>query len=160
MDYRRDAMKKLSLCLCALILAANVVAEESAGDRLADVRSELDDALAAATAAPETIDLRAKAEEARKALEEAEKQTPGVPEIDAKMAETRKTLRALQRDRNVKLRANAEKLDAMRAELEEAERAYGKACRGGEKGMALLLKRNALLRQLDPPPRTREELRN
>ena len=146
----RRMFTTISLFICAFLLSASALPDESPTNRLAAVRAELRTVLAEARTAPETVRLGVAAERAREALERAERETPGIAELDAQMTEVRDTLRALQRQRNAKLRANAPELDAKRAARESAARAYGEARRGGERGNALLRERNALMRLLYP----------
>ncbi len=144
-------MKTLLLFIFTIFIAVGVSAEDSeAVNRLAEIRAELRIVFAKAKTAPATIELEKKVEEARKAFERTEQEIPGVSEINASMADAREILRSLQREKNAKLRANAVELDAKQKELEEAEDSYGDARRGGEKGLALLLERNALLKELEP----------
>jgi len=144
-------MKTILLLICAIFIVANAVADDSATEaRLAEVKTELRALLIEARNAPATLALERRVEAARSALEQAQRETPGVAELDAKMVETRQTLQTLQREKNARLRANAAVLDAKRAELEAVESAYIKARRGGDDVEQLLSERNALWRAMAP----------
>jgi thiamine pyrophosphate-dependent acetolactate synthase large subunit-like protein len=136
--------------VCCVLCAGVALAGEDAATRITQIEQELTALRQQTRTSPDVQRLQSTAKAAQEAYEVAEKETSGVAQLDIQMDKLRKELRALTKQRNEHLRANASVLDAKRQAWMDAEDVASKALRGGARGTELLRERTTLLRALDP----------